>query len=302
MAVVLKGKPVAAAIRAEVASGSVELAERGSPPRLAVVLVGDDPASEIYTRSIQRSAEKVAVETRVVAVPAVAGSDGVSEELDRLSRDDEIHGIILQQPLPPGVDAGVVELIRPDKDVDGATVRSLGLLVRGEECFAPCTAEAVVEMLVRSQIRVEGRHAVIVGRSAVVGKPLANLLLRKSPRGNATVTVCHSRTPELGEHTSRAEILVVAVGKPNAVTGDMIAPGAVVIDVGVNRVDDQDAEKGYRVVGDVAYDEALEVASAVTPVPGGVGTLTTTLLLRNTLVAARRAQGAADPGEPGRWV
>jgi len=302
MATVLKGKPIAAAIRAETAAGSVDLASKGAPPLLAVVLAGDDPSSKIYTGSIQRNAEKVAIATRVVAVDAAAGTDGVGEAIASLSGDDGVHGIILQQPLPSTVDPAVVELIDPDKDVDGATVRSLGLLMKGGECFAPCTADAVVEMLVRGGIGVEGRHAVIVGRSAVVGRPLANLLLRKSPRGNATVTVCHSRTPDLARHTREAEILVVAVGAPNAVTGDMIGEGAAVIDVGVNRIDDPGTEKGYRIVGDVDFDGALEKASVVTPVPGGVGTLTTTLLLRNTLQAARRAQGVPEPDDLGSWA
>ncbi|MBD3367700.1 MAG: bifunctional 5,10-methylene-tetrahydrofolate dehydrogenase/5,10-methylene-tetrahydrofolate cyclohydrolase [Candidatus Eisenbacteria bacterium] len=299
MTTVLRGKPIASAIREEIAEGSAELAGDGAPPLLAVVLVGEDPASAIYTKSIERNAAKVGVATRVVGLDAGIGTGGVEEAIARLSRDEEVHGIILQQPLPETIDASVVERIAPEKDVDGATVRSLGLLLKGEECFAPCTAEAVVEMLVRGQIDIEGRHVVIVGRSAVVGKPLANLLLRKSRRGNATVTVCHSRTRDLAVHTSAADILVVAVGRPNAVTGGMMRPGAVVVDVGVNRIDDPGTEKGYRVVGDVNYEDALERASVVTPVPGGVGTLTTTLLLRNTLAAARRAGGADDPDGSG---
>ena len=299
MTTILKGKPVASAIRDEIARESAELASSGAPPLLAVVLVGDDPASRIYTQSIERNAAKVGVATRVAALDAGIGTEGVAEAIAGLSHDDEVHGIILQQPLPSSIDGSVLEMIAPRKDVDGATVRSLGLLLRGEECFAPCTAEAVVEMLVRGGIDIEGEHVVIVGRSAVVGKPLANLLLRKSLRGNATVTVCHSRTRDLAVHTSAADILVVAVGRPNAVTGGMIRPGAVVVDVGVNRVDDPGSEKGYRVVGDVNYEEAVERAAVVTPVPGGVGTLTTTLLLRNTVTAARRARGADDPDGSG---
>jgi len=288
---VLKGRPVAAAIREEVATGCAGLADGGRPPHLAVVLVGDDPSSKIYTGSIERSAAKVGVETSVLKLEAGAGTAGVRDALCGLSDDPAVHGIILQQPLPAGTDPDVVEMIAPEKDVDGATVGSLGLLLKGARSFAPCTADAVVEMLVRGDIDIAGRHVVIVGRSAVVGKPLANLLLTKSDRGNATVTVCHSRTRDLSAHTLTADILVVAVGRPETVTGEMIAPGAVVIDVGVNRMDDPGSEKGYRVVGDVAFDEALGRASVITPVPGGVGTLTTTLLLRNTLTAARRARG-----------
>jgi methylenetetrahydrofolate dehydrogenase (NADP+)/methenyltetrahydrofolate cyclohydrolase len=284
----LKGKPLAAEIREDVASRAAALP---SPPVLAVVLVGDDPASAWYTSSIERAASKVGVETRRLELPASAGAAGVSSAVRTLSDDASVHGIIVQQPLPDGVPPDVVEEIAPSKDVDCATTYSMGLLITGRETFAPCTAQAVIEMLAGHGIDLPGKHVVIVGRSTVVGKPLANMLLRKSQRGNSTVTVCHTGTADLPHHTRQADILVAAMGRPGAITGDMVGEGAVVIDVGTNQVDDPQSEKGYRLVGDVSFDEVTGVASAVTPVPGGVGTLTTALLLRSVVVAAENAKG-----------
>jgi methylenetetrahydrofolate dehydrogenase (NADP+)/methenyltetrahydrofolate cyclohydrolase len=284
----LKGKPVAVGIREDVASRAAAL---GTPPVLAVVLVGDDPASAWYTSSIERAAAKVGVQARRVELPASAGATGVASAVRALSEDKSVHGIIVQQPLPDGVPPEVVEEIAPSKDVDCATTYSMGLLMTGRETFAPCTAQAVIEMLEGHGIELPGKHVVIVGRSTVVGKPLANMLLRKSPRGNATVTVCHTGTRDLATHTRAADIVVAAMGRPGAITGDMVGEGAVVIDVGTNQIDDPESEKGYRLVGDVAFDEVTGVASAVTPVPGGVGTLTTALLLRSVVVAAENAAG-----------
>jgi len=284
--VLLKGKPVAVGIRADVARRAAALP---SDPTLAVVLVGDDPASAYYSASIQRAAAKVGVLTRLVELEPSVGAEGVASAIRELSLDATVHGIIVQQPLPDGVPPAVVEQIVPGKDIDCATIYSLGLLMTGREVFAPCTALAVLEMLHGHGIAVPGKHVVIVGRSTVVGKPLANLLLRKSERGNATVTVCHTGTTDLALHTRRADILVAAMGRPGAIRGDMISEGAVVVDVGVNRIDDPESERGYRLVGDVAFDEMTGLASAVTPVPGGVGTLTTALLLRSVVVAAENA-------------
>jgi methylenetetrahydrofolate dehydrogenase (NADP+)/methenyltetrahydrofolate cyclohydrolase len=284
----LKGKPVAAGIREDVAG---RVAALPSPPVLAVVLVGDDPASAWYTGSIERAASKVGIETKRVELPASAGAAGVASAVRSLSEDVFVHGIIVQQPLPDGIPSEVVEEIAPAKDVDCATTYSMGLLMTGRETFAPCTALAVIEMLEGHGIELPGKHVVIVGRSTVVGKPLANMLLRKSPRGNSTVTVCHTGTRDLAAHTRRADILVAAMGRAGAITGDMVGEGAVVIDVGTNQVEDPESEKGYRLVGDVAVDEVTGVASAVTPVPGGVGTLTTALLLRSVVVAAETAAG-----------
>jgi methylenetetrahydrofolate dehydrogenase (NADP+)/methenyltetrahydrofolate cyclohydrolase len=283
---VLSGKEVARAMREEMAE---RVSRLSGEPRLAVVLVGDDPASRIYSASIERSAGRLGISADLVELDAALGSEGVAKGIRALSDDPSVHGIIVQQPLPGGVDPRIVEEIAPPKDVDCATTYSMGLLMTGGETFVPCTAKGVIEILSRSGIEVSGRHVVIVGRSNVVGKPLANLLLRKARGANATVTVCHTGTRDLRSHTLAADVLVAAMGRPEAIRGDMVAEGAVVVDVGVNSIDDPDSEKGYRVVGDVAFDEVMGRASAVTPVPGGVGTLTTTILLDNVVRAAERA-------------
>lgn len=287
--VLLKGKPIAVGIREDVARHAAVLP---FDPTLAIVLVGDDPASAYYSASIERAAAKVGVHTRLVELDSSGGSKKVALTIRDLSRDASVHGIIVQQPLPVGIPPAVVEQIVPGKDVDCASTYSLGLLMTGREVFAPCTALAVLEMLQGYDIALPGKHVVIVGRSTVVGKPLANLLLRKSERGNATVTVCHTGTSDLTLHTRQADILVAAMGRPGAIRGDMISEGAVVVDVGVNQIDDPSSEKGHRLVGDVAFDEMTGLASAVTPVPGGVGTLTTALLLRSVVVAAEDAAAA----------
>ncbi|MCK4511658.1 bifunctional 5,10-methylenetetrahydrofolate dehydrogenase/5,10-methenyltetrahydrofolate cyclohydrolase [bacterium] len=284
--VLLKGKAVAGEIRQDVARRAAALP---FDPALAVVLVGDDPASAYYSASIERAATKVGVATRLVELEASEGTERVASSIRDLSRDASVHGIIVQQPLPDGILQQVVEEVAAEKDVDCATTYSLGLLMTGRETFAPCTALAVLEMLHGHDIALPGKHVVIVGRSTVVGKPLANLLLRKSERGNATVTVCHTGTSDLALHTRQADILVAAMGRPGAIRGDMVSEGVVVIDVGVNQIDDPESAKGYRLVGDVAFDEMTGLASAVTPVPGGVGTLTTALLLRGVVVAAESA-------------
>lgn len=284
--VLLKGKPIAVGIREDVAHRAAALP---FDPTLAIVMVGDDPASAYYSASIERAASKVGVVTRLVELDPSIGSEKVARAIRELSQDTLVHGIIVQQPLPVGIPPAVVEQIVPGKDVDCASTYSLGLLMTGREVFAPCTALAVLEMLHGHDIALPGKHVVIVGRSTVVGKPLANLLLRKSERGNATVTVCHTGTNDLTLHTRQADILVAAMGRPGAIRGDMISEGAVVVDVGVNQIDDPSSKKGYRLVGDVAFDEMTGLASAVTPVPGGVGTLTTALLLRSVVVAAEDA-------------
>ncbi len=291
---ILEGKPLASAMREEVAARAAVLRAAGVVPTLAVVLVGDDPASRIYSASIQKAGAKLGVDVRLVELDASAGGEGVASVLASLGADPEVHGIIVQQPLPEGVPGSVVDAVPFAKDVDGATAESLGRLLGGREAFAPATAQAVIEMLDRAGIEVAGRHVVIVGRSTVVGKPLACLLLRKTEIGNATVTVCHTGTPDLAAMTRTADILVAAMGVPEAIRGDMLPCGVVAIDVGVNRVEDASLGKGYRVTGDIAYDEALGVAAALTPVPGGVGTLTTTIILGNA-VAAAEAAGIPSP-------
>ncbi len=288
---ILKGKPIAQAIRDDVSARVSALGGRGVAVTLAIVLAGDDEASKIYSRSIERAAGKLGIEATLVAVPAGAGGDAAARTVRGLSDDPAVGGIIVQQPLPDGIPATIVEEIHPAKDVDGATTASLGLLLAGRRGFAPATPLGVIEILRGSAISVSGRHVVIVGRSNVVGKPLANLLLRKSEHANATVTVCHTGTGDLRRHTLSADILVAAMGRPEAIRGDMIAEGAVVVDVGVTSIDDPTSERGYRMVGDVAFDEMIGRASAVTPVPGGVGSLTTALLLRNLVEAVEHAAG-----------
>lgn len=289
MTTVMDGRAMATDIRRVVAERSAALAEAGVAAHLAIVLAGDDPGSRIYSASISKTAARLGVETSL----AEPSADGVAAAIRALAEDAAVHGIIVQQPLPGGVPQTVVEEIPAAKDVDGATALSAGLLALGRPSFAPCTARAVVETLARSDIDVAGRHVVVVGRSAVVGKPLAALLLRKTRGGNATVTVCHTGTPDIAVHTRAADVVVAAMGSPEAIRGDMVAEGAVVIDVGVNRISDPGSERGYRVVGDVAFDEMIGRASFVTPVPGGVGSLTTALLLRNTVEAAEKASRAS---------
>jgi len=285
----MKGRPIAERIRGDVASRVEALGRRGVRARLGIILAGDDAASGIYTRSLERACEAVGIEVEVSAVPAAAGEAGVAGEIGRFADDPATHGILVQQPLPAGVSARVVDGIPASKDVDGATTESMGLLVSGGEGFAPCTPLGVIEILKGWEVPVAGRDVVIVGRSAVVGRPLANLLVRKSEAANATVTVCHTGTRNLSAHTRRAEILVAAMGSPRAIGADMLGGEAVVVDVGVNRIEDPDSERGYRVVGDVDFESASGKVAAITPVPGGVGSLTTALLLRNTVEAAEGA-------------
>jgi methylenetetrahydrofolate dehydrogenase (NADP+)/methenyltetrahydrofolate cyclohydrolase len=288
---ILKGKPIAAAIREDVAERAAALSARGLPPALSILMVGDDPGSAIYSQSLIKAAGKVGIGADLVTVEAAAGAGEVARAIRRLDDDHAVTGVIVQQPLPKGIPSSVIEELSPAKDVDCATTRSLGLLMAGRESFAPATALAVIEILVASGIPIAGRNVVIVGRSTVVGRPLASLLLRKSDLGNATVTVCHTGTRDIAAHTRGADIVVAAMGVPEAIRGDMVADGAVVVDVGTNRLDDPSSEKGYRIVGDVAFDEVLGRAAAVTPVPGGVGSLTTALLLRNTVEAGEKAAG-----------
>lgn len=285
---VLEGRQIAETIRADVAERVAALGERGRHVALAVVLVGVDAASRIYSQSIAKAAAAAGIDARLTEMDATAGDARVAAAVRACSLDPSVAGIIIQQPLPRNVSLSVVEEIDPRKDVDGATTLSMGLLTAGREAFAPATPLAVVEMLAASGISTSGLDVVIVGRSPVVGRPLASLLLRKSERANATVTVCHTGTPDVGAHTRRADIVVAAIGRPEAIRGDMIREGAVVIDVGVNRIEDADSPGGRRVVGDVAFGEMIGRASAATPVPGGVGRLTTAILLRNTVEAAEK--------------
>jgi methylenetetrahydrofolate dehydrogenase (NADP+)/methenyltetrahydrofolate cyclohydrolase len=290
MAKIISGTRIAEEMRAEIATESAAFAkEHGIKPGLAVVIVGEDPASQAYVRMKGKAAEAASFFSQQFTLPAETSEDELLDLVEKLNNDDRVHGILVQLPLPKQIDsAKVLNAIDPDKDVDGFHPVNVGRLGVGDpHVLAPCTPAGVIEMLVRSGVETRGANAVVVGRSNIVGKPAALLLLRDARGGNATVTICHSRTRDLAAVTRAADILVVAIGKPNCITKDMVKPGAVVIDVGVNRVEDATSSKGYKLVGDVAYDEVEPIVAAISPVPGGVGPMTITMLMRNTLDAAR---------------
>ena len=292
---IISGRDIAAEIRAELKERVQSLGDdSGVTPGLATVLVGEDPASQMYVGMKNKAAVEMGIHSRQITLPADTPEAELLGVVAGLNADPEIHGILVQLPLPDHIDEGkVIEAIDPSKDVDGFHPMSVGRLATDSgDFFAPATPAGVVEMLVRSGHDPSGKHVVVVGRSNLVGRPLASLLLRKAPGGNATVTVCHSRTTDLGARTRDADILVVAMGRPEMITAEMVSPGTVVIDVGTNRVDDPSRDKGYRVCGDVLFDDVKEVAAAISPVPGGVGPMTITMLLANTVTSATLA--AAD--------
>jgi methylenetetrahydrofolate dehydrogenase (NADP+)/methenyltetrahydrofolate cyclohydrolase len=252
----------------------------GVVPCLAAVLVGDDPASEVYVRNKRKACEEVGIESQLHRLPSDVTVEDLLQLVARLNKDDEVHGILVQMPLPPQIDASrVVQAINPAKDVDAFHPENVGRLVQGRPRFLPCTPAGVQQLLVRNNIETVGRHVVIVGRSDIVGKPLAIMMAQRGPGADATVTVCHSRTRDLPSITRLADILMVAIGRPKFITADMVKSGATVIDVGINRTPEG-------LVGDVDFEAVRAVAGAITPVPGGVGRLTVALLLRNTLTAA----------------
>ncbi len=291
---IISGKDIANEIRAELTTEVARLKdEAGVTPGLATVLVGDDPASQMYVGMKNKAAAAMGIHSRQITLPADTPEDELLGVVAGLNADADIHGILVQSPLPDHINEGrIVESIDPSKDVDGLHPLNVGRIATdSDDFFAPCTPAGVIEMLTRNGHDPAGKHVVVVGRSNLVGRPLSSLLMRKAPGGNATVTVCHSRTPDLGAMTRTADILVVAMGRPETITADMVASGAVVIDVGTNRVDDETREKGYRVCGDVLFDEVSEVAAAISPVPGGVGPMTITMLLSNTVKSARLAAG-----------
>ena len=287
----LDGKSVARRLTEETARQARMLTERtGVVPGLGVVLVGDAPASVSYVTAKERACAALGFLSRECRLPATATPAELMAVIRGLNDDPAIHGILVQLPLPRQIDEqAAIAAIHPDKDVDGFTPVNVGRMMIGQPCFLPCTPHGIIHLLIDSGIETKGRHAVVVGRSNIVGKPVAHLLMRKAAGGNATVTVCHTATPDLADFTRQADILVVAAGRPRTVTGAMIKPGAAVIDVGVNRIADATAPKGYRLVGDVDFTSASEVAGCLTPVPGGVGPLTIAMLMRNTFEAARRA-------------
>lgn len=293
---IISGRDIADEIRAELKDRVAHLKEgSGVTPGLATVLVGENPASQMYVGMKNKAAADMGINSRQITLSIDTSEDELLGVVSGLNADPGIHGILVQLPLPDHIDEGkVLEAIHPSKDVDGFHPINVGRLATDSgDFFAPCTPAGVIEMLTRSGHDPSGKHVVVVGRSNIVGRPLAALLLRKAIGGNATVTVCHSRTADLGSVTRSAEILIVAMGRPEMITAEMVAPGAIVIDVGINRVDDPSRDKGYRVCGDVLFDEVAEVAEAISPVPGGVGPMTITMLLANTVKAAslRAASG-----------
>jgi methylenetetrahydrofolate dehydrogenase (NADP+)/methenyltetrahydrofolate cyclohydrolase len=286
---IIDGKKISEEIRAGLSKEIVELKNKhGITPGLAVVLVGENPASQVYVRMKNKACHKIGIYSEQHTMPADAKEEDVLKKIDELNKDDKIHGILVQLPLPSHIDEQkVISSILPEKDVDGFHPVNMGKLIIGLDGFKPCTPYGVQKMLVHAGIQISGAHVVVVGRSNIVGKPVANILLQKQENANATVTVCHSRTKNLAQVTSQADILIAAIGRPEMITADMVKEDAVVIDVGVNRVDDPSSERGYKLVGDVKFDEVSAKCKAISPVPGGVGPMTITMLLYNTTQAAK---------------
>ena len=285
---IISGKDVAQTIRAELSAEVAELKQKhGVVPGLCTVLVGEDPASVSYVTAKGKACADLGMKSSHHELPAETSEDELLKLVDQLNHDDEVHGILVQLPLPKHINESKVLLaIDPDKDVDGFHPVNVGRLVIGEELFPPCTAAGIQELIVRSGTPTAGAEVVVVGRSNIVGKPIAIMMLQKKAGANATVTVCHTRTRDMAAHTKRADILIVAAGRQNAVTAEMVKPGATVIDVGVNRIGFTSSGKA-KLVGDVDFEAVKEVAGKITPVPGGVGPMTITMLMRNTVRAAK---------------
>ena len=284
----IDGKELAKNLRGEIAAGVTDLkAKGGVTPGLAVILVGENPASVSYVTAKEKACAEAGMYSREIRLPATISEQELLDEIAHLNVDPAIHGILVQLPLPKGFDEKkVIDAIAPEKDVDGFTPVNVGKMLIGEACFLPCTPHGIIKLIEFSGMDLRGKHAVVIGRSNIVGKPVAVLLARKET--NATVTLCHTGTPDVAAFTRTADVVVVATGRPNTLTGDMLKPGAVVIDVGVNRIPDATKPKGFRLVGDADFASCAAVASAITPVPGGVGPMTITMLLWNTLESARR--------------
>lgn len=287
---IIDGKQVAAKLRAEVKDEVAQRAHQGRQPGLALILVGDDPASKVYVNMKKKACEETGMRSLIERMPADTTQEDLLAKVREINEDDRYNGLLVQSPLPKGLDEDeVVRAIDPLKDVDGFHPYNVGLLGLNQPRFVPCTPLGVLELLDHYGVDPSGKNAVILGRSHLVGTPMALLLMRKAKGGNATVTVCHSRTIDMADHTRKADILIAAIGQPEFVKGDMVKDDAVVIDVGINRVEDPSAKRGYRLVGDVDYEDVLPRASLITPVPGGVGPMTVALLLKNTLLAEELA-------------
>jgi len=286
---IIDGNAIAAEMRAEMKEEVAALAKRRIVPGLAVVLVGENPASQVYVRMKKKACAEVGIQSFSHELPAECGEKRLLNLIAKLNADPRVHGILVQLPLPRQIaEAKVIAAIDPDKDVDGFHPVNVGRMLSGDPCFLPCTPAGCQALLMRSGFNPSGRHVVIVGRSNIVGKPLAAILMQKAAGADATVTVCHSRTQDLASITRLADILVAAIGVPEFVKADMVRRGAVVIDVGVNRVDDPAVPKGYRLVGDVDFSAVSKKAAAITPVPGGVGPMTIAMLMKNTVESAKR--------------
>lgn len=283
----IDGKQISAEIRSEVAAEVVRLKAAGVEPGLAVILVGENPASVSYVTAKERACEEVGIRSFPIRMTVDTEEAVLLAEIERLNQDPAVHGILVQLPLPKHIDeAAVIRAISPEKDVDGFHPISLGKMVLGEDTFLPCTPHGIVQLLRRSGVETSGKHVVVVGRSNIVGKPVANLLIQKGAGANATVTICHTGTKDMASFTRQADILIVAAGRPNTVTADMVKPGVVVIDVGVNRIEDATKKNGFRLVGDVDYPAISQIADKITPVPGGVGPMTIAMLMANTAKSA----------------
>ena len=289
---IIDGKQVAADMRAELKEEVAKLKEQGIVPGLGVILVGEDPASNSYVTAKERTCEDLGIYSDDNRLPEETTQQELLALVEKINNDPKINGILVQLPLPKHLnEAEVLLAIDPAKDVDGFHPMNVGKMMVGEKAYLPCTPHGVIHLLLRSGVTIEGANVVIVGRSNIVGKPLANMLIQKNATGNATVTVCHTRTKDLADKTKQADIVIAAAGRPNMVTADMVKEGVVVIDVGVNRVEDTTKKRGYRLVGDVDFEAVKEKASLITPVPGGVGPMTITMLMYNTVESARRAAG-----------
>ena len=284
---IIDGKQISETIRGELENRISILKEKGITPGLGVILVGNNPASRSYVTAKERACDSIGIYSDDNRLPEDVTETNLLKKINEMNIDPKIHGILVQLPLPKHINESTVLLaIDPKKDVDGFHPINVGKMMIGEDTFFPCTPHGVLQMLLRSKIETSGKHVVVIGRSNIVGKPVANMLLQKRDGANATVTLCHTGTKSIKSHTLQADILIAASGFPKTVTADMVKPGAVVIDVGVNRIEDNTKKSGYRLVGDVDYEGVSAIASAITPVPGGVGPMTITMLLYNTVLSA----------------
>jgi methylenetetrahydrofolate dehydrogenase (NADP+)/methenyltetrahydrofolate cyclohydrolase len=296
---IIDGKQIAADMRGELKAQVAKLKKRNIIPGLGVILVGEDPASQSYVTAKERACDDMGIYSDDNRLAAHTSQAELMALVEKMNDDPKINGILVQLPLPKGLNESQVLLaIDPAKDVDGFHPMNVGKMVVGEQAFLPCTPHGVIQLLIRSGVTIKGAEVVIVGRSNIVGKPLMNMLIQKNATGNATVTVCHTRTKDLSTHTKRADIVIAAAGRPNTVTADMVKKGVVVIDVGVNRIEDSSKKSGFRLVGDVDFEAVKEKASLITPVPGGVGPMTITMLLYNTVESAKRAAGMDTERQP----